>query len=230
MYQKKTIFALIIARGGSKGLPGKNLMKIHGKSMLEYTFNAAIGSSYIDRIVLSSEDSEIIKRAKQIGIEVPFVRPSKLAEDNIGGNDVVEHALKSCPGYDYVVLLQPTSPLRTSNDIDNAIEQCIIHNKDSCVSVTKVKKSPFWMYSIGSEGNLLPFLDSILRNKNRQEHPTLYVPNGAIYVSKCNVFLKIKSFYGENTGAYVMPPERSVDIDDRLDFLFTRMLIEERSE
>ena len=228
MFQGKKILALIPARGGSKGLPGKNLMKIFGKSMIEIAHCEAKKSAYIDRIVLSSEDNEIIAEAKRIGLEAPFIRPDHLSADNVSGNDVVEHALIECPGYDFIVLLQPTSPLRESIDIDLAIGKCICSGQKSCVSVTAVKKSPFWMYNVCSNGLLSPFLESSFQLKNRQAHPKLYVPNGAVYVAECSTFLKNKSFFGDGTIGYIMPSERSIDIDDSMDFLIAKTLMEKR--
>lgn len=230
MLDDHRILALIPARGGSKGLPGKNLLEIAGRPLLDFTFTAATRSAYIDRIILSSEDPQIIDTARRLGIEVPFVRPSELAEDQVSGDAVVAHAIAACPGYDYIVLLQPTSPLRSTSDIDGSIETCIHNGCASCVTVTAVKKSPFWMYTLGADQRMTPFADSRWRRQNRQAHPALYLPNGAVYVARNRFFLRNRSFYGEDTVAYVMPPERSVDIDDRLDFLLAKTLLEAQTE
>lgn len=142
------ILAIIPARGGSKGVPRKNIRELAGKPLIAWTIEEAKKSKYIDRLILSTEDDEIIEVAKQYGCEVPFKRPIELAQDDTPGIDPVLHAIEQCPGYDYVVLLQPTSPLRTVDDIDGCIEQLLSSDGTNfCVSVTEPEKSPYWMYT-----------------------------------------------------------------------------------
>jgi CMP-N,N'-diacetyllegionaminic acid synthase len=218
--QQKKILAVIPARGGSKGLPGKNLKKIFGKSLLQITKDAASNSKYIDQIILSSDDQGILEEAKKIGLNAPFIRPAELATDSANGIDVIIHAIeKSAVGFDYVIMLQPTSPLRSSVDIDAAIELCLARGAESCVSVTPASKSPLWMFSINADGNMEPALGHWDISKNRQALPTYYALNGAVYISSIAAFLKHRSFIHRGTIAYSMPVERSVDVDTELDLI-----------
>ena len=153
MIKDKTVLAIIPARGGSKGVPLKNIRDVGGKPLIAWTIMEGKKSKYIDRLILSSEDERIINVAKKLGCEVPFTRPSSLAQDETPSIDVIVHAVQTIPEkYDYIVLLQPTSPLRKVTDIDNCIEQCLQKNAKACVSVTEPEKSPFWMYKIDENG------------------------------------------------------------------------------
>ena len=149
MIHGKKVLALIPARGGSKGLPRKNVLLLGGRPLLAWSILAARGSAHVDRIVVSSEDREIIETAREWGAEVPFVRPAELARDETSGMDVVLHALDQAgQGFDYVVLVQPTSPLRTPQDIDACLERCLETGAPACVSVCEPAKSPHWMYTL----------------------------------------------------------------------------------
>src|SRR5688500_10349967 len=143
MIAGRSVLALIPARGGSKGLPGKNLLPVDGRPLLDWTVQAARRSRYIDRVVLSSDDPAIIAAGLAAGCDAPFVRPAELASDTAGTLEVVEHALDRLPGYDVLVLLQPTSPLRTAGDIDGACERMVASGAGSCVSVSLVEQSPY---------------------------------------------------------------------------------------
>ena len=215
MIKGQTVLAVIPARGGSKGVLRKNLREVGGKPLLAWTIEEAKKSGYIDRLILSSDDSEIIETARKFGCEVPFVRPAALARDESPGIDPVLHALEAVPAYDYIVLLQPTSPLRSVNDIDACIASCVEQKAESCVSVTEVTESPFWMYSIDAQGRLKPLIEN--QYERRQDQPRLQLINGAIYVARCSWLKEKRSFVGENTVAYPMPRERSLDIDTEAD-------------
>ena len=146
MISGKSILAIIPARGGSKGIPRKNIKLLAGKPLIAWTIDEAKKSIYIDRLILSSEDEEIIRIAKEWGCEAPFIRPAELAEDNTPGIDVVIHAIDALKEkYDYLVLLQPTSPLRKVEDIDRCIETCIDRNVPACISVSETMNHPYWM-------------------------------------------------------------------------------------
>jgi N-acylneuraminate cytidylyltransferase len=219
MYQGKNILGLIVARGGSKGLKRKNVRKVGGKPLIAWTIVEAKKSKYLDRLILSSEDKEIISVAKKWGCDVPFVRPKELSKDETPGIAPVIHAIRVLPDkYDYVVLLQPTSPLRLALDIDACIELCIDGGNQSCVSVTEPDKSPFWMFYRDVSGLIKPVIraENILR---RQDLPIVYALNGAVYVADCNWLLKRCSFVMKKTCAYIMPRERSLDIDTGLDLI-----------
>lgn len=221
---KPKVLAIIPARGGSKGVPRKNILELAGKPLIAWTIEAAKKSKYIDRLILSSEDDEIIEVAKQYGCEVPFKRPVELAQDDTPGIDPVMHAIMQCPGYDYAVLLQPTSPLRTTEDIDSCIEKILSHKAPFCVSVTELAKSPYWMYTLENDKmkSLLPQDTLIAR---RQELPKSYALNGAVYVAEINKLLKEKSFITEETVAFIMSQESSFDIDTLIDFKICESLI-----
>ncbi|MBP0726728.1 acylneuraminate cytidylyltransferase family protein [Bacillus sp. RG28] len=220
MLHNKKILAIIPARGGSKGVKRKNVRLLGGKPLIAWTIEEALKSEYIDRLVLSSDDEEIIQCALNYGCEVPFVRPIELAKDTTPGIDVVLHALNSIKEYDYVVLLQPTSPFRSVDDIDNCIYDCIKNEVDALVSVVEVDKPPHWMYRLDGQSKLHPLLEENNNYSRRQDIPTTYSLNGAVYVANVNWLVLNKSFLGEETKGYVMPKERSVDIDSEFDFLY----------
>lgn len=217
MIHGKTVLAVIPARGGSKGVPRKNIREIGGKPLIAWTIEEAKKSRYIDRLILSSEDKEIIKVAQEWGCDVPFVRPIEIAKDDTPGIEPVLHAVNEIVGFDYVVLLQPTSPLRTFEDIDQCLEICINSGAPACVSVTLVEKSPFWMYFLSQENKLLPIIPSALHAR-RQELPPVFSLNGAIYVSNIPWLLVSKCFITPETVGYIMQKEHSLDIDEEADF------------
>lgn len=225
MLKNKKILAIIPARGGSKGVPGKNIKQAGGKPLIAWIIEAAKQSIYIDRLILSSDDDEIIRVAQIYGCEVPFVRPPDLAQDDSSASDVVLHALRQIPGYDYVMLLQPTSPLTQTQDIDGCIEFCINSNASASVSLTKPDKSPYWMFNMGEDNQLLPVLGETYLNRPRQELPEVYMPNGAIYIAEFEWFLKNRSFYSDSTLGFLIPQERSLDIDSEWDFKFFELIL-----
>jgi len=212
----KKVLAIIPARGGSKGIPRKNIVELAGKPLIAWSIIEAAKSAYIDRLVVSSEDEEIIRVAREWGAEAPFVRPAELSGDDTPGIDPVLHAIESLPGYDYVVLLQPTSPLRSVEDIDSAIALCLETGNDFCVSVCRAQESPWWMVTLDGKGKIAPLMADDGRYPRRQDLPEVYAYNGAVYVGKCDSLLRDRSFFADPTG-YVMPLERSVDIDSASD-------------
>lgn len=227
MFNNYSVLAVIPARGGSKGIPRKNIREIAGKPLIAWTIEEAKKSKYIDRLIISSEDEEIIDVAKSWGCEVPFIRPKELAKDDTPGIEPILHAIKMLPKYDYVVLLQPTSPLRLVEDIDKCIEFCINKQASSCVTVSEPDKNPFWMYYVNDNGGLQPILEVEFMNR-RQELPKVFSLNGAIYISKVEWLNKNKTFINRDTLAYIMPKERSLDIDDEYDMIIAKAIITER--
>lgn len=226
MINGMTVLAVITARGGSKGIPRKNIRNIAGKPLIAWTIEEARKSRYIDRLILSSEDREIMEVAEKWGCEVPFSRPMELAQDGTPGVEPVLHAIKTLPEkYYYVVLLQPTSPLRKAEDIDGCIELCISRSAKSCVSVTEPDKSPYWMYTLDAQGKMLPVLGADKVFLRRQDLPEIYSVNGAVYVADCSWLLNNGTFILAETIAYKMPRERSVDIDLDVDFRFAEFLM-----
>jgi len=217
MIHGKSILAIIPARGGSKGIPRKNICMLAGKPLIAWTIEEAKKSKYIDRLIVTSEDEEIIKVAKEWGCEVPFVRPVELAQDDTPGIEPVLHAVSVLPGYDYVVLLQPTSPLRLADDIDGCIEVCLSSRAPSCVSVTEVDQHPYLMYEVDGTGYMSPFVHQEVVRFRRQDLPPLYILNGAVYIAEQAFLWESRSFLSSLTKAYRMPKSRSFDIDDAVD-------------
>lgn len=211
------MLAVITARGGSKGLRRKNVLDCAGMPLIAWTIKAAQQSKYINRTILSSDDDEIISVAERYGCEVPFRRPAELASDDASSLDVLFHAIKEVPGYEYVVLLQPTSPLRTSKDIDSAFEMMMSAGVNGCVSVCEVAKSPFWMFSLDRDNMLSRLLPLPLGGHRRQSLPISYELNGAIYLIKIESLTINKSLIPEQTIAYEMSRDKSIDIDCLLD-------------
>ncbi len=206
-------------------MPGKNLRLLGHKPLLQWSIEAALASRFIKRVVVSSDDLAILAAARAAGAETPFVRPAELAQDDTPSMAVVLHALEQLPAVDWLVLLQPTSPLRTSDDIDQAIDLCLATGAPACVSVTEAGELPWWMFSIDATGRLQPFLAQEQRPQRRQDAPPLYVLNGAIYVAHVAWLRQRGRFLSEETLAYRMPPERSIDIDTALDFRLAECLL-----
>ena len=223
MYKGKTVLGLIPARGGSKGLPRKNIKPLLGKPLIAWTIEQALVSKYLDRVVVSTEDKEIAEISIKYGADIPFVRPKELAEDNAKGIDVVLHATDwfrekdKRKQYDLIMLLQPTSPLRITEDIDKAIEFLFLKEAKAIVSVCEVDHHPLWANTLSEDGCMKNFIRKEIMNKNRQELLKFYRLNGAIYLAYCDYIKEQESFFGEGTFAYIMPRERSIDIDSDLD-------------
>lgn len=223
------ILGLIPARGGSKGVPRKNIRMLAGKPLIAWTIEAALASDALDRVVVSSEDREILDTARKWGADTPFVRPAELAQDATPGAAPVLHALETLPErYDFVVLLQPTSPLRDSADIDAAIRLCRETGAPACVGVVEPDKSPYWMFTRDNGGRLSPLIPREKLPARRQDLPVTYSVNGAVYVASVPWFLREKAFFSPETVGYVMPRERSLDIDDELDFAVAEMVLAAR--
>jgi N-acylneuraminate cytidylyltransferase/CMP-N,N'-diacetyllegionaminic acid synthase len=233
MYRGKRILALIPARGGSKGLKRKNIRLLSGRPLVAWAIEQAKGSGYIDRIVVTTDDSRIAAVSRRYGADVPFMRPRKLATDSSRGMDVILHALDRVEGsgdkYDVFIYLQPTSPLRSSKDCDKAIELFFSKKAKAVISVCKCEHLPLQANTLPWDGNMKDFLDPSVVNKNRQEFPEFYRMNGAIFMADCGYIRKGHNFFGNKTFAYVMPKERSVDINDDMDLEFAKFMLKRRS-
>lgn len=221
----KKVLAVIPARGGSKGVVRKNLREVGGKPLIAWTIEAALASEYVDRAILSSEDAEIMAEAERWGLDVPFTRPEELAQDNISGLDVFGHALSVLPGYDYGVLLQPTSPLRTAQDIDGCIRLLHETGAETTLTVAEPEKSPYWMYVEREDGTLRPLIDTDFAVRQRQDVPRVLAPNGAVYVAQVDYFLLHGVFKSPAMRGYIMPRERSLDIDEEFDIKLCEWLL-----
>ncbi|GIO07333.1 hypothetical protein J31TS6_33610 [Brevibacillus reuszeri] len=230
MIENRTVLAIIPARGGSKGVPRKNIRELCGKPLIAWSIEEAKKSKYIDQIIVSTDDEEIAAVARQWGAEIPFLRPVELAQDHTPGIDPVLHALKMLPQYEYIVLLQPTSPLRSTDDIDACLEQCVEQKVDSCVSVTLTDKSPYWMYNLSENSSLIPVINTEKPILRRQDAPDVFVLNGAVYVARSTWLQQTRSFLQDKTIGYPMPKDRSIDIDTALDFLLVEILLHEKNK
>lgn len=223
--------AVIPARGGSKGLPGKNKKIINGEPLISYSIRAAVLSKKFDKVIVSTDDLEIAAISKEYGADIPFMRPAELSGDSISSDAVIYHTLDyfSSIGqqFDYVCKLQPTSPLRSHEDIVEAFERIGDTGFKAVVSVCECEHSPLWTGTLPPDLCMKNFMEDYLKSANRQTLPVYYRLNGAIYLSEVNEFKNKGSFLGEKTVAYIMPRERSIDIDDDLDFKFAEMMMKE---
>lgn len=214
-----TIAALITARGGSKGVPGKNIRLIAGKPLIAHTITVARDVAAIRNIYLSSDDHGIISVACDYGAQAPFIRADHLASDSAASIDVVIDALNRLPKHDIWLLLQPTSPLRTADDIAAVIDIMKNTRAHSCVTVTEATDHPWLVYRTSKNGELEPFCDvSGTTSQRRQDLPSAYVLNGAIYAFRPDWLRARLRFVDNGTRFWPMPRERSVDIDDLEDF------------
>ena len=232
MYKSKKILCIIPARGGSKGLPGKNIKSLLGKPLIAYTVEQAKNCRYLDRIIVSTEDKSIAAVAKKFGAEVPFLRPKRLAKDKSGTIDVLLHAMdwmetKEKFDFDIVVLLHVTTPLRSVEDIKKSVELLFKDNTDNVFSVTEAHRNPYFnMVEINKSGKVL-----LVKKGNyngRQSAPSVFDMNSSIYVWWKDALRKSKSLFFRNTRIYIMPKERSIDIDDELDFRISEFLTVKR--
>ena len=229
MYEDKKIICLVPARGGSKGLKLKNIKIFAGKPLIAHTIKAAINSKLIDNIYVSTENKEIAQISIKYGAEV-LKRPEELAKDETKTIEVVLDSLNNInidPDKTIVILLQPTSPLRTTEDIDNAIKLFLENKCESVISVCKINHSPLWSFNL-TDGYLKPFFKKEYLEQRRQELPILFAPNGAIYISSPKILRKYLNFFGNEIIPYVMPFERSVDIDNEEDFNLAEIIFKYR--
>ncbi len=230
MLDCKSILAIIPARGGSKGIPGKNIKKLAGRPLIDWTIKEAQKSKYIDRLVISTDSTDIAKVGKNLGVEIPFLRPSKYAKDNSTGTDVILNALdwfkKKDKTYDYFILLQPTSPFRKVEHIDNALEMIISNfNIDSLVSIQQVDQHPYWMKTLNESGYIEQFSKKSNVYANRQSLPKYYINNGSIYICKWDIFINDKSFYKCKCYPFIMDKKHSIDLDTMDDWKYAEYLL-----
>lgn len=228
MIDRGKILGLIPARGGSKGVPGKNIRACAGRPLIGWTIAAAKESRYIDDVVLSSDDPAIIEYAATLGCAAPFRRPPELAQDDTPIAAAIIHALTTLTAtYEYFVLLQPTSPLRLAIDIDACLEQCHAMGAPAALTVTPAEPSPYLMYRLDEQKHMAPVIER--NDQRRQDLPPIHTINGAVYVGRCEWYLKNRSFLSPETVASVMPAERSIDIDTEIDFALANVLLERRA-
>lgn len=228
------VLAIIPARGGSKGVPGKNIRSLGGKPLIAWTIEAALGSSAPKRVVVSTDDEAIAQIARKHGAEVPFLRPSEIAQDDTPDLPVCRHALTWLMQHehyrpDLVAWLRPTAPLRTAADVDGAIELLQKTDADCVRSVCLTEHHPYWMKRL-DEGRLVPFMEGLDENKyyRRQLLPPAYRYNGAVDVVRCLSIPTGNVLFGGVMLGYVMPSDRSIDLDTEIDFALADLLIQRR--
>ncbi|MCT7466008.1 acylneuraminate cytidylyltransferase family protein [Aliarcobacter cryaerophilus] len=223
---KNRFLAIIPARGGSKRLPQKNILDLCGKPLISWSIEAALKSKYISKVVVSSDDEDILNISSNFGADI-IKRPYELANDTATTFDAVKHTIDNFENYDYIVLLQPTSPLRNEKHIDEAIELLEEKQADAIVSVCEMDHSPLWSNTLPKDGNMNNFLRDEVLNKRSQDLEKYYRVNGAVYICKTDKLLENKSFFlKDNIFAYIMDRKSSIDIDEEIDFLFAQRVIE----
>ncbi len=221
---------LITARGGSKGLPRKNIRPLAGKPLIAWTIEAALNSRQLDRVIVSTDSEEIAQVAQAWGAEVPFLRPAELAQDHSDHLSVAEHAIRwleandhICPNY--LLLLQPTSPFRTAADIVAAVDIARQHNAIAVIGVTRMKTHPFQARQILADGTLGEIAISDVAYMRRQALPPVYAINGAIYLNRVESLLRDRTFFPQGAYPYIMPTEHTMDIDTAWDLYVADLIM-----
>lgn len=224
------ILGLVLARAGSKGLPGKNLMRIRGRSLLERAIGSARESRHINRVLLTTEDAGYAEVGRAAGAEVPFLRPPELATDTAGTWDVVRHAVHWLEAEDHwpvdvIVLLQPTTPFRRGHHIDAVVDQ-VLAGTDTAMTVREVDYPPQWMMRMDEGGRLFPLITDLPRPKRRQDAVKVYQPNGLVYVLRRPILDRAVPVPGPETVGVPMGFEESVNIDDAWQFDLATVMAE----
>jgi CMP-N,N'-diacetyllegionaminic acid synthase len=228
-----TILGIIPARGGSKAIPRKNLALLADKPLLAWTVEVALESASLDRLVISTDDPEIAEVGKKLGAEIPFLRPTELATDTSASMDVILHAIRwfdDNENYrpDYVLLLQPTSPLRTATDVRESTKLALAKHADSVVSVCETHQHPLWMKGVNEEGTLVDLYPQSAAPTRRQDLSPVFALNGAIYLALRSFLLSEHTFISDRTYAYVMPENRSLDVDTPWDLHVADLILRDR--
>jgi CMP-N-acetylneuraminic acid synthetase len=229
------VLGVIPARGGSKGVPRKNIASLAGRPLLAYTASSALRASRLTRVIVSTEDPEIAEVARQAGLDVPFMRPVELAQDDTPTLPVIQHALRALAStgqiFDAVCILQPTSPLRGSNEIDDCIALLETSAADTVFSVRPVpaEYNPHWIYFRESDGSMRLSTGARMPIPRRQDLPPAFHRDGSVYVVRCEVVLEQNTLYGERTVGYVSGSEGHVNIDTLKDFERAELLLRGRA-
>ncbi len=225
MIDNKKVLAIIPARGGSKGLPGKNIKALGGTPLINWTVKAALSCPLIDRTIVTTDSQQIANVAESAGAEIPFIRPEELAADDTSSADVVLHAINALDeSFDLIVLLQPTSPFRNGQDIHDALLQCQQANNYTSISVCATDKSPSWLFWC-DDNRLTPILGKQSNATRRQDVNDAYGLNGAIYVVPVERFKQERKFLFDDSLPFIMQKQSSVDIDDAMDFRIAELIL-----
>ncbi len=234
MYKNKTFLAIIPARGGSKGLPGKNIKELCGKPLIAWSIEAGLKCKYLDEVMVTTDYQNIVEVSKQYGAIVPFLRPNKLASDTTTSFDAIKHTIEYYKNelnkeFDYIVLLEPTSPLRESSDIDKAIEVLLDSDVDSIVGICRTEdQNPVFLVLKNEKSFISGYENKEMKVLRRQDIKDVYFFEGTIYISKTNVLLDKKTFYHENTIGYEVPKYKSLEIDDMDDFVMVEAIMKHK--
>jgi CMP-N,N'-diacetyllegionaminic acid synthase len=235
MINGKTVLAYIPARSGSKSIIDKNIIDICGKPLIAYTVEAAKGSKYVDRVILSTDSQKYADIVKEYGGDAPFLRPDELSEDNSKEIDAAIHLINwieenEGKKYDIILKLEPTSPLRISEDVDKAIEALEKRNADTIATVTEAFTHPYWMNTLPEDNSMVNFISEEAKTKNRQELPVYYQLDGLVNVSRWEIIKKYKNWFGGKIFAAITPNERAIDIDGPVQLELVKIIIKKRME
>lgn len=230
MYKNKTFLAIIPARGGSKGLPGKNIKMLNNKPIIAWSIEAGLKSQYMDNVAVSTDSEEIAEVAKTYGAEIPFLRDASLANDTASSFSVIKNVIdfykKQNITYDFIVLLEPTSPLREVSDIDLAIEKLLSSTADSIVGIAKTEdQNPAFLIHKNEKNFISGYENKEMQVLRRQDIKDVYFFEGTIYVSKTDALLTTQTFYHKNTIGYEVPKYKSLEIDDIYDFVMVEAIM-----
>ena len=232
------VLGVIPARGGSKGMPGKNIKILNNKPLIAYSIIEALKSKLITDLIVSTDSKKIQNISIKYGAQCPFIRPKKLATDTALAIPTIQHAVRFMENinklnYDYIIMLQPTSPLRKYSDIDNSMNELVKSNADGIISVVDVNnnhpmKMKRFLGSDGKSGKMVDYEKPPVENCPRQKLPPVFIVNGAIYATKRDVLINENSFQGQNCLGYIMDQNESVNIDTEYEFIIAEKIIEER--
>lgn len=231
MINGKTVIAIVPARSGSKGLPGKNIKPLCGKPLIAWSIDAGLGSQYVDEVMVTTDSEEIATIAAEFLASVPFIRPAELASDTVSSMDVVRHVLdfyqnNLLKAFDYTVLLEPTSPLREKEDIDRAMERLVENrNASAIVGICKTEtQNPAFLVNRDTNGFISGYENPEIPILRRQDIKDVYFFEGSIYISETATLLRKNSFYHAGTLGYELPKWKSIEIDDLDDFIMAEAL------
>jgi CMP-N,N'-diacetyllegionaminic acid synthase len=234
VFNNKTFLAIIPARSGSKGLPGKNVKEICGKPLISWSIKAGLTSKYIDEVVVSTDCPQTKVLAEECGALVPFLRPDNLSSDTATSFDVIKHSIdfyneKLGRTFDYIVLLEPTSPLRQASDIDDSIELLMESDAESIVGICKTEcQNPVFLVHKNEENIVSGYLNQDIKVLRRQDIEDVFFLEGTIYISEVNNYMKNKTFYHQGTIGYEVDKYKSLEIDDIDDFIMVEALMKHK--
>lgn len=238
MRVKGRVLAVVPARGGSKGLPGKNLRPLNGRPLVAWPIVAALGAASVDRVIISTDEVAIAEAARVAGADVPFMRPAHLAHDKASSMDVILHALDTLASqgheYEYVVLLEPTSPLTESSDVEDALSRLRAagDTADAIVGICRVEAThPEYDVRRDEQGLIRPYAAPDFKSlRRRQDIEELYFLEGSLYISHVEAFRRHKTFYHERTLGYEVPRWKSLEVDDIFDFIMIEAVVQRLEE